>query len=137
MAYWRLAAGQYHSAERHPFGQSLLYTLPVTGESPVKFGADGLPPGLEVNSETGRITGTVSEEKVITVLLRAENRHGNAEKELTIAVGPGTDAYDRTVTMLSGMTDLTHNRTYSRSWVPWEKFPCRLPWEVTQYPARP
>ena len=58
---------------------------------------------------------------------RAVCRHG----------GPDTDVYDRTVTMLSGMTDLTHNRTYKRSWIPWEKFPCELPWQVTQHPARP
>jgi len=58
---------------------------------------------------------------------RAVCRHG----------GPDTAPYDRTVTMASGFSDLTHNRSFTRKWVPWKKFPCQVPETVEQYPDRP
>lgn len=58
---------------------------------------------------------------------RAVCRHG----------GPDTAPYDNSVTMGSGFSDLTHNRSFSRGWIPWKKFPCEMPEKVTQYPARP
>lgn len=58
---------------------------------------------------------------------RAICRHG----------GPDTAAYDCSVTMGSGFSDLTHNREFMRKWVPWKKFPCQMPEVVTQYPAWP
>ncbi|MBI2192674.1 MAG: hypothetical protein HYU36_11895 [Planctomycetes bacterium] len=51
--------------------------------------------------------------------------------------GPDTAAYDRTVTLGSTFVDLTHNRVFSRSWIPWKKFCCEVPERVTQYPPRP
>ena len=39
--------------------------------------------------------------------------------------------------MMSGFRDLTHNRTFEREWVPWKRFPCQVPEQVTQYPPRP
>ena len=58
---------------------------------------------------------------------RAVCRHG----------GPDTAPYDKTVTMVSSFEDLTHNRAFSRGWIPWKKFPCEMPWTVTQYPLLP
>ncbi len=58
---------------------------------------------------------------------RAVCRHG----------GPDTAPYDESVTMDSGFSDLTHNRSFNRHWVPWKKFPCQVPETVTQYPQRP
>jgi hypothetical protein len=57
---------------------------------------------------------------------RAVCRHG----------GPDTAPYDRSVTMASWFSDLTHNRRYSREWIPWKKFPCEVPETVIEYPAR-
>lgn len=57
---------------------------------------------------------------------RAVCRHG----------GPDTAPYDPTVTMASSFKDVTHNRRFEREWVPWKKFPCELPWTVTQFPPR-
>lgn len=51
--------------------------------------------------------------------------------------GPDTDVYDQTVTVGSQLLDVTHNRTYERDWVPWEKFSCEVPETVTQFPERP
>lgn len=58
---------------------------------------------------------------------RAVCRHG----------GPDTDPYDVTVTLGSHFMDITNNRTYGRDWIPWKKFPCQMPEQVTQFPERP
>jgi len=58
---------------------------------------------------------------------RAVCRHG----------GPDTAPYDRTVTMAMSLTDVTHNRSFGREWVPWKRFPCQVPWRVTQFPPHP
>lgn len=58
---------------------------------------------------------------------RAVCRHG----------GPDTASYDESVTMDSGFSDLTHNRSFNRHWVDWNKFPCQVPEKVEQYPLRP
>jgi len=51
--------------------------------------------------------------------------------------GPDTAPYDRTVTMGSHMVDITHNRSYSRSWGAWNRFACQAPEKVTHFPPRP
>jgi len=51
--------------------------------------------------------------------------------------GPDTAPYDESVTQTSWFYDLTHNRSYTRNWIPWKKFPCEMPEKVVQYPARP
>ncbi len=38
-------------------GHPLLYAIAATGERPITFAADGLPPELSLDSATGRITG--------------------------------------------------------------------------------
>jgi alpha-galactosidase len=75
------------------FGASVnrpfLYTIPATGERPLKFSVEGLPEGLRLDPASGQITGAAQNEGDSKVLLRAENRHGKAEKEFTIAIGRG------------------------------------------------
>jgi len=51
--------------------------------------------------------------------------------------GPDTDPYDVSVTQKSFFHDVTHNRSFTRDWVPWCKFPCQVPEEVVQHPPRP
>jgi len=58
---------------------------------------------------------------------RAVCRHG----------GPDTAAYDQSVTMQSVIYDLTKNQMLVRKWVPWKKWCCEVPEEVTQGPPRP
>ncbi|HXS69340.1 MAG TPA: Ig domain-containing protein, partial [Candidatus Polarisedimenticolia bacterium] len=38
---------------QHPF----LYHIPATGDRPMTFSADNLPPGLTIDPKTGNITG--------------------------------------------------------------------------------
>ena len=66
-----------------------LYAIPATGERPMTFGVDALPQGLTVDPASGRITGSVQREGAYSVLLRARNRHGAAEKAFDIVIGQG------------------------------------------------
>ncbi len=66
-----------------------LYTVPVTGERPLFFSVEGLPDGLSIDNQTGKIAGIVARENEYHVLLRVENRHGKAEKEFDIVIGKG------------------------------------------------
>jgi alpha-galactosidase len=65
-----------------------IYRIPCQGERPIRFEADGLPTGLDLNPETGIITGRVS--KTVgeyQVTFKAVNRHGKAERLFKIKVG--------------------------------------------------
>jgi alpha-galactosidase len=64
-----------------------IYSIPATGNRPIRFSVTDLPRGLAVNSETGRITGTVSERGEYVVTLRAENALGSDAKQFRIVVG--------------------------------------------------
>src|SRR5476649_2347817 len=41
-------------------GSPFLYTIPATGERPMKFSAKNLPKGLKLDPATGRITGALA-----------------------------------------------------------------------------
>jgi hypothetical protein len=75
----------YGASAHKPF----LYAVPATGERPMRFAAEGLPDGLRVDAASGHITGSAAQDGECRVLVRAENRHGRAEKELRIVVGAG------------------------------------------------
>jgi len=67
----------------HPF----LFTIPVTGERPITFSAEGLPAGLQLNKENGRISGSVTNPGTYIVKLKATNKSGSNEREFRIHVG--------------------------------------------------
>ena len=68
-------------------GSPFLFTIPATGERPMKFTADDLPKSLKLDSATGRITGVLKRKGEYTVTLRAKNSLGTAEKQLRIFCG--------------------------------------------------
>ena len=68
-------------------GSPFLFMIPVTGERPLKFSAKNLPRGLKLDSETGRITGSLKTKGEFIVTLRAKNSLGMAEKKFRIVVG--------------------------------------------------
>ena len=68
-------------------GNPLLYTIAATGRRPMKFSGKDLPDGLQVDRETGQITGSLTKRGTYRVMLRAENALGHAERELRIVVG--------------------------------------------------
>ena len=68
-------------------GSPFLYAISATGERPMEFGVENLPKGLSVNPATGRITGSLKTRGEHSVLLKARNAKGTAEKKLRIVVG--------------------------------------------------
>jgi alpha-galactosidase len=67
----------------HPF----LYTIAATGDRPMKFSAKGLPDGLELDADTGIITGAVAKRGEYEVTLQADNAAGAAERKFKIICG--------------------------------------------------
>ena len=68
-------------------GSEFLYTIAATGVRPMTFSAEGLPKGLKLDPETGRITGRVTAPGEYTVHLKAANASGSCERNLKIVVG--------------------------------------------------
>jgi alpha-galactosidase len=68
-------------------GSPFLYTIPATGDRPLRFGAKHLPAGLRLDAKTGRITGTLHAPGTFDVLLTARNSLGKTERRFTIRVG--------------------------------------------------
>jgi alpha-galactosidase len=68
-------------------GSPFLFTIAATGERPMKFSAEGLPAGLVLDFETGRISGQVKERGEYHVILTAANSRGSAERPFTIICG--------------------------------------------------
>ena len=70
-------------------GHAFLYTIAATGDRPMTFAAENLPAGLKVDSNSGIITGTVTDKshRTYEILLKAENAKGKAERVLKIVVG--------------------------------------------------
>lgn len=68
-------------------GRPFLFTIPATGERPMVFSAEGLPKGLKLDKEKGRITGSVDKTGTYHVTLRATNALGSAERQFRIVVG--------------------------------------------------
>ncbi len=73
----------YGQRAKRPF----LYRIAATGERPLAFAAAGLPAGLELNTESGIITGSVETAGSYEVKLTAANRHGSDQKTLEIVIG--------------------------------------------------
>ena len=68
-------------------GSPFLFTIPATGERPMTFAAEGLPEGLKVDPQTGRITGRIERRGEYRLILKASNRLGTAAKTLKIVCG--------------------------------------------------
>lgn len=64
-----------------------LFTVPATGERPIRFTVDKLPKGLTIDASTGIITGRVEEAGDYIVQVVAENKLGKATEELKIRIG--------------------------------------------------
>jgi alpha-galactosidase len=64
-----------------------LFAVPTSGERPITWSASNLPEGLQIDPETGFITGEVSEKGDYVVNISAENKYGKSSKDLTIKIG--------------------------------------------------
>ena len=68
-------------------GSPFLFTVPATGERPMKFSAQNLPRGLKLDAKTGRITGALKKPGEFIVMLGAKNSLGTAERKFRIVCG--------------------------------------------------
>ena len=68
-------------------GSPFLYTIPATGERPIRFDVKDLPEGLALDSTSGRISGSISTAGEYKVILRAANARGSDEKRFRIVAG--------------------------------------------------
>jgi hypothetical protein len=68
-------------------GKPFLFRIPATGKRPMTFSAEGLPPGLKLNAQTGIISGKVTRKGVYDVRITARNALGKDRKHLRIVIG--------------------------------------------------
>ena len=68
-------------------GSPFLFTIPATGERPLRYEARGLPAGLRLDPATGRITGRLDRAGKHEVVFEVSNRHGTARRPFRIACG--------------------------------------------------
>src|ERR1017187_2823457 len=68
-------------------GSPFFFTVTSTGDRPMTFSADGLPSGLQLDAQSGRITGKLDKEGEYVVTLQAKNELGHAERKLKIVCG--------------------------------------------------
>jgi alpha-galactosidase len=69
-------------------GSPFLFTIRATGERPMTFAADGLPDGLTLDPDTGRITGVLTNQGEYRVTFHAKNGRGKADLDFKIVCGP-------------------------------------------------
>jgi len=68
-------------------GSPVLYTVAATGKRPVKYTAYQLPNGLNMDEETGQITGVLAEKGTYYVVVRADNELGGDYRTVRFEVG--------------------------------------------------
>ena len=68
-------------------GAPFLFTIAATGDRPMTFTAQDLPKGLQLDKQTGHITGTLKEKGEYVVTLRAQNALGEATQKFKIICG--------------------------------------------------
>lgn len=68
-------------------GNPFFYKIAATGQLPLTYGAQHLPPGLKVDPATGIITGQVAPRGTYRATLSVANAIGRATRELVIEIG--------------------------------------------------
>jgi alpha-galactosidase len=68
-------------------GSPFLFTIPATGDRPMRFCAKDLPAGLALDSTSGRITGRLEQKGEWNVLVGATNAMGGVQRPFKIICG--------------------------------------------------
>jgi len=68
-------------------GRPFLFLIPATGAGPLTFSAKNLPAGLQLDKDTGIISGALKETGTTRVELTVRGPQGSASLELTIVGG--------------------------------------------------
>ena len=65
----------------------ILFKIAVSGEKPIRYEVTGLPIGIQLDKETGIITGKLSKRGDYLMQVKVSNSLGKAQRNLTIKVG--------------------------------------------------
>ena len=68
-------------------GSPVLFTIPATGERPLRYEISNLPAGLTIDSKTGQITGTLQAPGDYAMVFKVSNAHGIATRPFKIMCG--------------------------------------------------
>ena len=68
-------------------GSPFLFTIPATGDRPMKYEVVNLPSGLICDEKTGQISGTVEKPGEYLTTFRVSNNIGTAERSFKIVCG--------------------------------------------------
>ena len=71
----------------HRPGKPFLFLIPVSGKRPISFRAEGIPPGLALDGNSGIISGTAVRSGDHSVMLIATNEAGSDSSRLLIRIG--------------------------------------------------
>jgi len=65
----------------------VVFTIPATGDRPMKFSVDKLPSGVKLDANTGQISGTIAKAGTYEMVVHAKNKIGEAKRPFKIIVG--------------------------------------------------
>jgi alpha-galactosidase len=68
-------------------GSPFLFTIPATGERPLRYEAGNLPPGLKLDRQSGHISGSIDQPGEYAVTFKVANRLGTATRPFKIVCG--------------------------------------------------
>jgi len=68
-------------------GRPFLFPIAATGTAPLHYAAQNLPQGLQIDSNTGVISGSLAADGTIAVTITVSNTAGTASRELSIVGG--------------------------------------------------
>src|ERR1700761_93891 len=68
-------------------GHPVVFTIPATGDRPMKFSADKLPSGVKLDANTGQLSGNITKEGTYEMVVHAKNKVGEAKRPFKIVVG--------------------------------------------------
>ena len=93
-------------------GEPFTYKITATNAPHLSFSATGLPPGLNVDSSTGLISGNTSASGTKPVMLTATNTQGSGSKLLLLSVESSTQAAPIITSSASVSAKVGDNFTY-------------------------
>lgn len=64
-----------------------LFKIPATGKKPLQYNVENLPEGLNVNTATGVITGSIKNAGELKMIFVVKNSLGQAKRDFTIKCG--------------------------------------------------
>lgn len=73
----------YGARPGHPF----LYRVPTQGQRPMTFSAEALPAGLEMNADTGIVSGTTPARGEYVITFHAKNKSGTDTRRFKLVSG--------------------------------------------------